>query len=215
LENDIMGRDTTPIRILVADDHPAMREGIRTMIERQGEMQVVAEAGNGEEAVACFLEQSPDVVLLDLQMPRMDGLQTIAAIHAMRAETPIVVLTSYPGEARVSRALAAGAISYILKTSTRAQICDAIRGALKGRRVLDQAVTSDMEANIGHEGLNLREINVLSLVAIGKQNSEIGRALFVTEHAIKARLKNILAKLNASDRTHAVSIARKRGFLDY
>ena len=210
-----MNSNPAPICILIADDHPATRAGIRTMLERHEHMRVVAEAGNGEEAVACFREHQPDVVLMDLQMPKLDGLQAIAAIHAERPGAPIVVLTSYPGDARVSRALAAGAISYILKTADRTQVFAAIVGALQGETVLDDTVTSDMAANVGHESLSWREISVLRLVAQGKRNRDIGRALYVSEHAVKARLKNTLAKLNASDRTHAVSIARARGFLDY
>ncbi len=204
-----------PICILLADDHPATREGIRTMLERHEQMRIVAEAGNGEEAVACFRRHQPDVVLMDLQMPKMDGLQAIAAIHAERPDAPIVVLTSYPGDARVSRALTAGAISYLMKTADRAQVFAAIFSALQGKTVLDETVASEIATNGGRESLSWREISVLRLVAQGKQNKDIGRALYVSEHAVKARLKNILAKLKANDRTHAVSIARTRGFLDY
>ena len=185
------------------------------MLERHEHLRVVAEAGNGEEAVACFRKHQPDVVLMDLQMPKLDGLQAIAAIHAERPDAPIVVLTSYPGDARVSRALAAGAISYLLKTADRPLVFAAIFGALQGKTVLDETVGSEMAANVGHESLSWREISVLRLVAQGKQNKDIGRALYVSEHAVKARLKNILAKLKANDRAHAVSIARTRGFLDY
>jgi DNA-binding NarL/FixJ family response regulator len=153
-------------------------------------------------------------VLMDLQMPGMDGIQATAAIHALRPDAPIVMLTSYAGDARVSRALSAGATSYILKTANRKQIFAAISGALRGDTVLDETVASDVAANVGHEALTSREISVLHLVAQGKQNSEIGQALNVSEHTIKARLKNVLSKLNANDRAHAVSIARARGFMD-
>ena len=185
------------------------------MLERHERVRVVAEAGDGEEAVACFRKHQPDVVLMDLQMPRLDGLQAIATIHAERPDTPIVVLTTYSGDARVSRALAAGATSYILKTADRTQVFAALFGALQGKTVLDETVAGELAASVGLESLSWREIGVLRLVAQGKKNSAIGRALNVTEHAIKARLKNILAKLNANDRTHAVSIARDRGFIDY
>jgi DNA-binding NarL/FixJ family response regulator len=210
-----MSSTPSPIQILIADDHPSTRAGIRTMLEQQECMRVVAEAGDGEEAVARFREHQPDVVLMDLQMPKMDGLRAIAAIHAARPNAPIVVLTTYAGDARVSRALSAGAISYILKTAHRTQIIAAIFGALKGETVLDETVASELAANVGHESLSLREIGALRLVAQGKRNSDIGRALNVSEHTIKARMKNILAKLNANDRTHAVSIAWARGFIEH
>jgi DNA-binding NarL/FixJ family response regulator len=210
-----MSSTPSPIRILIADDHPSTRTGIRTMLEQQECVRVVAEAGDGEEAVARSREHQPDVVLMDLQMPKMDGFQAIAAIHAERPNAPIVVLTTYPGDARVSRALSAGAISYILKTADRAQITAAIFGALMGETVLDKTVASELDANVGLESLSPREISALRLVAQGKRNSDIGRALNVSEHTIKARIKNILAKLNANDRTHAVSIAWARGFIEY
>ena len=215
-EPDDSGRSPIPcpIRILIADDHPSVREGIRTMIERQERMQVVAEAGNGEEALAQFREHQPDLVLMDLQMPKVDGLHAIAAIHAERPDARIVVLTSYAGDARVSRALAAGAISYVLKTADRTQIFGAIYGSLKGKTVLHDTVASELVANRGRESLSSREISVLRLVAEGKDNGDIGRALSVSVHAVKARLKVILAKLNANNRTHAASIATLRGFID-
>src|SRR6202023_3098634 len=139
---------------------------------------------------ARFREHQPDVVLMDLQMPKMDGLQAIAAIHAARPSASIVVLTTYAGDARVSRALSAGAISYILKTAQRMQIIAAIFGALKGETVLDETVASELDANVGLESLSSREISALRLVPQGKRNSDIGRALNVSEHTIKARIKN-------------------------
>ena len=209
-----MSPTPSPIRILIVDDHPTIRAGIRIILEQQDCMRVVAEAGDGEEAVARLREVQPDVVLMDLQMPKMDGLQAIAAIHAERPNVPIMVLTTYPGDARVSRALSAGAISYILKTAHRTQIIAAIFGSLQGETVLDKTVACELDANVGHESLSQREISALRLVAQGERNSDIGRALNVTEHTIKSRIKNILAKLNANDRTHAVSIARARGFIE-
>jgi DNA-binding NarL/FixJ family response regulator len=209
-----MSSISNAIRILIADDHPATREGIRTMLERQEGMRVVAEAGDGEEAVARFNEHQPDLVLMDLQMPGMDGIQATAAIRALRPDARIVMVTSYAGDVRVSRALSAGASSYILKTANRSQVFAAISGALRGDVVLDETVAREVAANVGQEALSSREISVLHLVAQGKQNSEIGLALNVSEHTIKARLKSVLSKLNANDRAHAVSIARARGFME-
>jgi DNA-binding NarL/FixJ family response regulator len=209
-----MSTTTGPTRILIADDHAAIREGLRIMIERQEDLRVVAEARDGSEAIALCRSHRPDLVLMDLQMPNVDGLQATAAIREQRPETPVVVLTSYPGDARVSRALSAGAISYLLKTADRTVIIAAIRAGLLGRTVLDPAVTADLATHKGREQLSAREVSVLRLVAAGRKNSEIGHDLYVSEDTVKARLKNILAKLEANDRTHAVTIARHRGFLD-
>jgi DNA-binding NarL/FixJ family response regulator len=202
-----------PIRILIADDHPLMRDGIRTTLERRADMRVIAEACDGEEVVAQFRLHRPDVVIMDLCMPRMNGLQAIAAIHAEQRDAPIVVLTTYPGDARVSRALKAGAISYLLKTAHPEQIFAAVLGALAGETVLGDNVATE-RVNTGRELLSCREVSVLRLVAQGARNSDIGRQLNITEHTVKSRVGKILLKLNAKDRAHAASLARIRGFID-
>lgn len=203
------------IRVLIADDHPATREGLHAIVESEGDLRVVAEAGDGHEAVALFMRHSPDLVLMDLQMPGLGGLE---AMRLMRREKPnarIVVLTSYPGDARVARALAAGAMSYMLKTVLGKVLLAALRETLAGRSVLDRGVRGDMDSHSTRESLSEREIAVLNLASSGHQNTQIARALNVSEHAIKARMKRILCKLDARDRTHAITIARQRGFLDY
>lgn len=203
------------IRVLIADDHPATREGLHAIVESEGDLRVVAEAGDGHEAVALFMRHSPDLVLMDLQMPGLGGLE---AMRLMRREKPnarIVVLTSYPGDARVARALAAGAMSYMLKTVLGKVLLSALRETLAGRSVLDRGVRGDVDPHSAQESLSEREIAVLKLASSGHQNTQIARALNVSEHAIKARMKRILCKLDARDRTHAITIARQRGFLDY
>jgi DNA-binding NarL/FixJ family response regulator len=203
------------VRVLIADDHPAIREGLRLIVESEGDLHVVAEAGDGHEAVALFIRNSPDLVLMDLQMPGLGGLEAIKLIRRENPAARIVVLTSYPGDARAARALAAGAISYMLKTVRGRALLSTLREALAGRSVLDRGVRGDIESLSIQESLSEREIAVLKLASSGHQNIQIARALHVSEHAIKARMKRILSKLDAHDRTHAITIARHRGFIDY
>lgn len=202
------------LRILIADDHPVMREGLRCVLELETNLRVIAEAADGIEAIAQFRRHRPDVTLIDLQMPNLDGLGAISAIRTECPSAPIVVLTTYPGDVRVSNALSLGAMSYILKTSTRAEIVAAVRSASCGRNMLGSEILRDVSAYRGTEALSEREISVLRLVAIGRQNRCIGEELNVSEQTIKTRMRNILAKLDARDRTHAVTIAMRRGFLD-
>jgi DNA-binding NarL/FixJ family response regulator len=203
------------LRILIADDHPAMREGLAHAIAQESDLTVVGAVADGVEAVKQFSALSPDGVLMDLQMPRKNGLQAIADIRAISADARIVVLTSYAGDARVTRALALGATSYILKTAPTEGIIAAIRSACSGRTVLGADVSHDLELHRGMEALSPREVSVLRLIANGKRNRRIGEELNVSEQTIKSRIKNILAKLNAHDRSHAVALAMKRGFLDH
>ncbi|MDC8011450.1 response regulator [Tahibacter soli] len=202
------------IRVVVADDHPVMRDGLRAAIESAGDMDVVGEAGDGAEALARFRELDPDVTLLDLQMPNVDGLDAIAAICGENASARIVVLTTYPGDARAKRALALGATAYLLKSATREEILDAIRRAAAGRRAMTAEVASDVALHACSEMLTPRELAVLRLVATGHSNKEIAEQLNVSDDTIKARLQNAMGKLGASDRTHAVTLAVRRGFLD-
>jgi DNA-binding NarL/FixJ family response regulator len=210
-----MNSETAYIRVLIADDHPAMREGLREIIDQQPDMSVVAEAGDGAEAVSACRTARPNVILMDLQMPRMDGVEAIDLIHRGDPSMPIVVLTTYSGDARASRALAAGAMSYLLKTATGTEIVGAVRSASSGRRVFAKEVAQELAQHVGRERLTQRDIDVLKLVSRGNKNRRIGETLNVSEDTIKTRIKNILAKLLARDRTHAVSIARIRGFIDY
>ncbi|QDE40900.1 response regulator transcription factor [Luteibacter pinisoli] len=204
----------SPIRVLIADDHPAMREGLAHAVSLEAGMQVAAQAGDGLEAVDLFREHRPNVTLIDLQMPRMNGIEAIAAIREIDRKAVIVVLTTYPGDARVMRALALGATSYLLKSSTTSEILSAIRSALDGRQVLGTDLRRDIATHAGSEQLTKRELSVLKLAAMGYGNREIGEALGVSEETIKSRIRSILGKLDASDRTHAVTLAIQRGFLE-
>lgn len=177
-------------------------------------MVVVGEAADGAETIAMYARLRPDAVLMDLQMPNVDGLQAIAAIRALVPDAFVVVLTTYPGDARVARAISLGAKSYILKTSSRAEITAALRVARGGRSTIPAEIAADLDAHRGMDSLSDRELTVLRMIAAGKQNRHIGEALHVSEETVKSRVKHILAKLQASDRTHAVTIAIRRGFLD-
>lgn len=202
------------IRILIVDDHPMMREGLRSTLEKERDMKVVGEASDGEEAIEQFRELQPTVTLLDLQMAPVDGIQAIGEIHAEFPEAPLIVLTTYPGDARVTRAMKSGAMSYLLKTASSEEIVQTVRYAADGKRMIAPAVLEDVNAHQGHEVLSPRERMVLRMVAQGLTNRAIGVSLRVSEDTIKTRMKSILAKLEANDRSHAVTIAVRRGFID-
>ncbi|MBV8157396.1 MAG: response regulator transcription factor [Dyella sp.] len=202
------------IRVLIADDHPIMRDGIAVALASSPDMEVIGQAADGAEAIVRFRELAPDVALIDLQMPGVDGLQAIHAISAEFPEARIIVLTSYPGDARVKRALTQGASAYMLKTATRDEILGAIRSVMNGRRVVASEVAGEIASHAWSEMLSDRELSVLRLVATGHTNRRIADILCVSEDTVKARLKNIMTKLGALDRTHAVTLARNRGFFD-
>lgn len=209
-----MNHNTPALRVLIADDHPVMRDGLRAAIDSAPDMSVVGEAVDGRDAIEGFRAHRPDVALLDLQMPRMDGLQAIAAIREEFPDARLVILTTYPGDARVKQALVLGAMAYLLKTSNRDDILQAIRGAALGRRVVVGEIAREVASHVDADMLTAKELAVLRLVATGQGNRRIAQVLCVSEDTVKARLKNIAAKLGASDRTHAVTIAIRRGFLD-
>jgi DNA-binding NarL/FixJ family response regulator len=198
---------------LTVDDHPLLREGIAAVVQRQPDMQIVGEAGNGLEAVARFRELSPCVTLMDLQMPEMDGAHAITEIRAQAPQARILVLTTFKGDAHAWRALKAGAVGYLLKGSLRTDLLAAIRSVHAGGRWIPAEVAVELTHHAGEESLTGREIEVLQRVATGNSNREVGEQLSVSEETIKARMKSILAKLSARDRTHAVSIALKRGII--
>lgn len=206
--------DVPLIRILIVDDHPALRDGLRAMLGGWPGLTVVAEATTGEEAVAAYREHGPDVVLMDLQMPGMGG---VAAITAIRAEWPgarIVVFTTYFGDAQALRALRAGASGYLLKSSLRQELLATIRSVFAGGKHIDATVASTIAIHAIEDALTEREIATLSLAAVGKSNREIGRHLGLSEETVKGHMKAIFSKLSAADRTHAVTIAARRGIIE-
>jgi DNA-binding NarL/FixJ family response regulator len=209
-----MSTITDSTRVLLADDHPATREGLRALLERDGDMRVVAQAGDGLEAVSLFRVHRPQLTLMDLHMPHMDGLAAAAAIRAEFPQALIVALTSYAGDARVARALSLGVRSYILKTAHPRDVRDALCRVLAGEIVVEQRLAAEA-AHFSRDCLTSREISVVKLIAQGTPNRDIGRSLNVSEHTVKARIKSILSKLGARDRSHAVTLARDRGFLDF
>ncbi|MET0230265.1 MAG: response regulator transcription factor [Rhodanobacteraceae bacterium] len=202
-----------PIRVLITDDHPVMRHGLRAAVSVESDMEFVGEASNGQEAVSLYRDLQPNVVLMDLQMPSLDGLDAISAIRGEFPNANIIVLTSYPGDARIMRALMLGATSYLLKSSTIEEIVRAIRASVAGRRVIAPELAQDLASHIGDETLTSREVSVLQLVADGQSNKAIARTLSISEETVKSRMRSILSKLAARDRTHAVTIATQRGFL--
>ncbi|MBX9729319.1 MAG: response regulator transcription factor [Sphingopyxis sp.] len=205
---------SSPIRILVVDDHPFLREGVRAVVETQTDMQVVGEADSGTDAIIRYRELLPDIVLMDLQMPDLSGDQAIAAIRERSPKARIIVLTTYAGDAHALRALRAGAAGYLLKTSLRKELLQAIRSVHAGGKHLDADVATDIALHLVADAPSEREISVLSLAAHGNSNKQIAAKLGVSEDTIKAHMKAIFAKLGASDRTHAVTIAAKRGLID-
>ncbi|AYV47683.1 DNA-binding response regulator [Caulobacter flavus] len=203
-----------PIRILVVDDHPILREGVAAILEDRTDMQLVGEARDGVEAIVQYRDLQPDVTLMDLQMPGMGGVEAIRAIRAEHPSACIVVLTTYDGDVQAVRALKAGAMGYLLKSSLRTEMLDAIHNVSQGRRYLHRNIADEIALHILDDGLSEREVTVLQLVAVGKANKQIAWELGISEETVKGYLKAIFTKLNVSDRTHAVTVAARRGIIE-
>jgi DNA-binding NarL/FixJ family response regulator len=202
------------IRVLCVDDHPLMRDGIAFALQPHNDMELVGQAANGEEAVRLHRELRPDVTLMDLQMPGMNGLSAIELIRADFPKAKIIVLTTNSGDVLASRALKAGVAGYLLKGMLRTELIGTIRAVYEGGRRIPPEIASEVAEHISANALSEREIEVLRSVARGKANKLVADELDITEDTVKGHMKNILCKLGANDRTHAVLIAMKRGFLD-
>jgi DNA-binding NarL/FixJ family response regulator len=204
----------TTIKLMIVDDHPLLREGIAAVIQGEADMMVVAEANNGHEAVECFRKHRPDVTLMDLLMPEMDGVDATIAIRAEWPQARIVILTTYSGDALALRALKAGASGYLLKSLIRTDLLEAIRSVHAGQRRIPREVADGLAEHVHDDALSARELDVLRQVAAGNSNRRVATQLGISEDTVKAHMKNILSKLAANDRTHAVTIALKRGIID-
>jgi DNA-binding NarL/FixJ family response regulator len=202
------------IRVLAVDDHPLLRQGIAALIGSEEDMELVGEASNGREALDLFRKYQPDITLMDLQMPEMNGIDAIGAIRGEFPDARIIVLTTHPGDVQVSRALKAGARGYLLKGMLRKELLETVRAVHAGQKRLSGEAAAEIAEHVADNSLTPREIDVLRLVAAGNANKGIGAQLSLTEVTVKSHVKNILAKLGASDRTHAVTIALKRGIID-
>ena len=205
---------TKPIRVLIADDHLVLRFGLATMINRQKDMKVVAEAANGEQVVALFKEHRPDVTLVDLRMPGLGGVDAIAAIRREDAEARLIVLTIHKGDEAVYQAIRAGARGYLLKDTPFPELLAAIRTVHEGKQCIPPEIAAKMAERIRYADLTPREIEILKLIARGQSNKLIADRLEVTESTIKHHVATILGKLGAEDRTHAVTLALERNIID-
>ena len=210
-----MSADRGPVRILAVDDHPLVRQGIVGLIGVQSDMTVVAEAANGREAIQQFRALRPDVTLMDLQMPEMGGLDAIIAIRGEFPEARIIVLTTYAGDVQVLRAMKAGARGYLLKNTLHKELLETIRAVHAGRKSLSPEASYQVAEHATDEALTPAEIRVLRLIAEGNANKEIAARLSLSEETVKGQVRNILAKLEAKDRTHAAMIGLKRGIIEF
>jgi len=203
-----------PIRVLCADDHALVRKGIASILANEPDMKLVAEACNGQDAIEKFRSNRPDVTLMDLQMPALNGIDAIIGIRTEFPNARIIVLTTYTGDVQALRALKAGARGYILKGEVHRDLLDTIRAVHAGQKRIPPEVAAELADHAAEDDLTSREIDVLRLIAAGNANKEIGCQLSIAEDTVKSHVTNILAKLGANDRTHAVTIGLKRGIIE-
>jgi DNA-binding NarL/FixJ family response regulator len=211
--NSQVAMNPNRIRVLVVDDHPVLREGVAVLVSQQPDLLMVGEASTGREAVEQFRNTRPDVTLMDIKMPDMSGIDAIIAIREEHPDARIVVLTTYEGDVLAWRALKAGAHAYMLKTNVRKDLADTIRAVHRGARQVEPTIASQLDGNMTDSALTVREVEVLTLIAAGNSNRSIATRLRINEGTAKTHVKNILAKLGANDRTHAVTLALRRGII--
>lgn len=209
-----MSGDSKVIRILTVDDHALLREGIAALVNGEADMKLVAEARNGEEAVEKFRTHRPDVTLMDLQMPTLNGIEAIQLIESEFPGARIIVLTTYTGDAQVLRALKAGARGYVLKGQVHRELLDAIRAVHAGQKRIPPEIASELAERAADDELTEREIEVLQLIAAGNANKVIADELSISQDTVKSHVSSILSKLGANDRTHAVMIGLQRGIIE-
>jgi DNA-binding NarL/FixJ family response regulator len=208
-----MSGSANPIRILAVDDHPLFRSGIAALLATQSDMRMVAEASNGREAIEQFRAHRPDITLLDLQMPEMNGLDALSRICEEFPEARIIVLTTYVGDAQILRAMKVGARAYLLKNLLDKELLETIRAVHAGKKTLSAEASYELAEHSTDDALTAAEVDVLRLIAAGNANKQIAAQLSLTEETVKGRVKNILSKLGANDRTHAAMIGVKRGII--
>jgi two-component system, NarL family, response regulator len=209
-----MTSDPSSIRILAIDDHPLVRRGIATLVAGQSDLELVGEASNGREAIQQFRKHRPDIALMDLQMPEMNGIDAMSAILGEFPDARIVVLTTYAGDVQVMRAIKAGARAYLLKSTLHKELLDTIRAVHAGKRTISPEVSFELAEHATDEALTPAEVRVLRLIAEGNANKKIAAHLSISEETVKGQVRNILSKLRATDRTQAAIIAVKRGIID-
>jgi len=210
-----MSSDPSPIRILSVDDHPLIRQGVAGLVATQADMNLIAEAANGREAIQQFHRHRPDITLMDLQMPEMNGLDAIIAIRGEFPEARIIVLTTYAGDVQALRALKAGARAYLLKDSLHKELLATIRAVQAGKKSMSPEVSFQLAEHATDDALTPTEVRVLRLIAEGNANKEIAAQLSTSEDTVKGQVRNILSKLGAKDRTHAAMIGLKRGIIEF
>ena len=209
-----MSGEGSAIRILVVDDHPVVRQGVAGLVGGQPDMSIVGQASNGREAIQQFRAHHPDVVLMDLQMPEMNGLDALMAIRDEAPEARIIMLTTYAGDVQVLRAIKAGARGYLLKSALHRELLETIRAVHAGKKSLSAEASYELAEHSTDDAVTPAEVRVLRLIAEGNANKEIAEQLLVSEETIKGQVRNILSKLGAKDRTHAVMIGLKRGIIE-